>query len=43
MERPRHIDWMVEEVCITIKNGNQIKYYNIGYKKDNMTLDDWAL
>ena len=43
MERPRYIDWMVEEVGITIKNGIPVKCYKIDYKKDDTVLDDWAL
>ena len=43
MERPRYIDWMVEEVGITIKNGIPVKCYKIDYKKDDAVLDDWAL
>ena len=43
MEQPRYIDWMVEEVGITIKNGIPVKCYKIDYKKDDTVLDDWAL
>ena len=43
MERPRYIDWLVEEVSITIKDGIPVKCYKIDYKKDDMVLDDWAL
>ena len=43
MEQPRYIDWLVEEVSITIKDGIPVKCYKIDYKKDDMVLDDWAL
>lgn len=43
MERPRYIDWIVEESGVTIKDGIQIKCYKIDYKEDNTILDEWAL
>lgn len=43
MERPRYIDWMVEEVGITIKDGIPVKCYKIDYRKDDAVFDDWAL
>lgn len=43
MERPRYIDWIVEETGITIKDGIPVKCYKIDYKKDDTVLDEWAL
>ena len=43
MERPRYIDWMVEEVGITIQNRIPGKCFKIDYKKDDTVLHDWAL
>lgn len=43
MEKPRYIDWIVEEKGIVINNNVPIKCYKIDYVDDKSILDDWAL
>ena len=43
MERPRYINWIIEEAQSTIKNDIPVKCYLIDYKDDNDILDEWAL
>lgn len=43
MERPSYIDWIIEEIGITIKDGIPITCYKIDYKEDETIFDEWAL
>ena len=43
MEKPRYIDWIVEEKGIVINNNIPIECYKIDYVDDESILDDWAL
>ena len=43
MDRPKYIDWVIEESGICIKDGLPIKCYKINYSQDDSILDDWAL
>ena len=43
MDRPKYIDWIIEEIGICIKDDLPIKCYKINYSYDNSILDNWAL
>ena len=43
MDRPKYIDWIIEEIGICIKDDLPIKCYKINYSYDDSILDDWAL
>lgn len=43
MERPKYINWLVEEVGVVIKENTPIECFKIDYKADMEVLDNWAL
>ena len=43
MEKPRYIDWLVEESGIRIKENVPLKCYKLDYEENDTVLDEWAL
>lgn len=43
MNRPKYIDWLVEETGITLEDGVPINCYRIDYQINNDILNEWAL
>lgn len=43
MDKPRYIDWLVEEKGLVVQGGHKVRSYRIDYTDDSSVIDDWAL
>lgn len=43
MERPKYINWIINEAGVVLKENTPIECYKIDYTADEELLDDWAL
>lgn len=43
MEKPRYINWLIEESGIRIKENVPLRCYKLDYEEDSTVLDEWAL
>lgn len=43
MNKPRYIDWLVEEKGLVVQGGHEVRSYRIDYTDDSSVIDDWAL
>ncbi len=43
MNKPRYIDWLVEENGLVVQGGYEVCSYRIDYTDDSAVIDDWAL
>ena len=43
MDKPRYIDWFVEENELVVQGGHEVRSYRIDYTDDSAVIDDWAL
>ncbi len=43
MDKPKYINWIIEEKGVVIKDNFLIECYKIDYSYDDSVLDDWAL
>ena len=43
MNKPRYIDWLVEEKGLVVQGGHEVRSYRIDYTDESAVIDDWAL
>lgn len=43
MNKPRYIDWLVEEKGLVVQGGHEVRSYRIDYTDDSAVINDWAL